>query len=187
MSFNLSEQGRTHLGHVGDRNQGHDADHTWNREQELGTIPREGATRDLFLPAENGLKWSLYLNFPFSFRKCSGLNFSGSGNSWLSYKRESSVGIMTVPWKEERLPWSQHRLSPGSQQLNFTLDKMVCSQPGKEFTRGQTQSRWGSRPNGNESSHLFREVAPLTYSSRAGCYCCCLFLLLEHSSTPGTV
>lgn len=28
---------------------------------------------------------------------------------------------------------TQHRLSPGSQRLNFTLDKMVCSQPGKEF------------------------------------------------------
>lgn len=113
MSFNLSEQGRTHLGHVGDGNQGHDAGHTWNGEQDLGTIPGKGL--HVTLPAENGLKWSLYLNFPFSFRKCSGLNFSGSGNSWLSYKRESSVGIMTVPWKEQRLPWSvkltQHRLT----------------------------------------------------------------------------
>ena len=95
-------------------------------EQRVGIrdSPTQGAASGCFLPAENALKWSLYLNFPLSFRKCSGLNSSGSGNSCLSYKTESSVGIMSVPWREHRPPWSVrltcHRLSSGGPQLSFT-------------------------------------------------------------------
>ena len=128
MSFNLSAQGRTHLGQAGVRGT---MQITRGAEIGIRDNPTEGAASECFLPAENALKWSLYLNFPFSFRKCSGLNFSGSGNSCLSYKTESSVGIMTVPWREHRPPWSvrltYHRLSSGGPQLNFTLDKWYIS------------------------------------------------------------
>lgn len=54
------------------------------------------------LPAEKGMKSSLFLKVPFSFKKCPGLNSCGFGNSLLLYSTELRTGKIVVPCSKTR-------------------------------------------------------------------------------------
>lgn len=81
-----------------------------HREQVLGEkagwLP-QGRTAALgeetcVLPAEKGMKSSLFLKVPFLFKKCSGLNSCGFGNSLLLYSTELRTGKIVVPCSKTR-------------------------------------------------------------------------------------
>ena len=55
----------------------------------------------ILLPAEKGMKQSLFLKLPLSSRKWPGSNISGLGNTLSSYSTELSDTNTPVPWEEK--------------------------------------------------------------------------------------
>lgn len=55
---------------------------------------------EFLLPAEKGMKWSLFLKFPFPSRKWPGSNISGLRNSFLSCRTDDNEVITAVPWND---------------------------------------------------------------------------------------
>lgn len=55
-------------------------------------LTERGKKQNCALPAEKGMKKSLFLKVPFLFKKCSGLNSCGFGNSLLSWRTELRMG-----------------------------------------------------------------------------------------------
>lgn len=65
-----------------------------NKNISMRARPSPGHIR---FPAEKGMKSSLFLKVPFSFKKCPGLNSCGFGNSLLLYSTELRTGKIVVP------------------------------------------------------------------------------------------
>ena len=87
----------------------------WEFYKKFQLIPRprpqsilsfEVTKEKILLPAEKGMKWSLFLKLPLSSRKWPGSNISGLGNTLSSYSTEVSDTNTPVPWEEKmKINW----------------------------------------------------------------------------------